>query len=87
MIATGSMVLTLGGIVTAVGFATWADKPWVYPRRPATEIGVGLAFATLGATLLGVGVKQRKRWKASLHDRVQLQPMVGFAQLGVAGRF
>jgi hypothetical protein len=96
LIAAGSVLFCAGFPVTALsGIMLYDDSQWSasWERRspwPPFGVAVGLAVITTGATLLGVGVTRHKRWKRSLAGgpaRVQLQPTIGFAQLGVAGRF
>lgn len=95
MMAAGSVVLSVGAVLTVVGGGSWyanATAPYLHVELdliPPTEILCGLVLGTIGATFLGAGVKRHKRWKANLAGpaRVQLQPMIGFTQIGVVGRF
>ena len=64
---------------------------------PGTEIGIGLGFAILGTVFVNVGVKQHLRWKRQGFEwkrrfpgasgGIELRPIIGLAQVGVAGRF
>lgn len=96
LIAAGSVLFCAGFPVTILSGVMWYEESlwrasW-QPRSPWPRVGTGLGLVVIatGATLLGVGVTRHKRWKKRLGSepaRVQLQPTVGFGQLGVAGRF
>lgn len=98
--ATGGVVLGLGVTAQIVGLATWyrnfsfrrahPEVRFIEPDFvPGAEIGIGLGFAVIGTAFLSVGLKQHFRWKRSLSEtsRVELRPVVGVGQLGLAGRF
>lgn len=82
MISLGSIAVYLSSIDFLIG-----NPPGPLPVMLGS---VGVTSFITGATLLGVGVTRHQRWKKSLGSgpaRVQLQPTVGFGQIGVAGRF
>jgi hypothetical protein len=95
MIIAGSVLFCAGFPVTMLSALKLHEElvlgfSW-QPHLQLSKVGlgVGLAFIATGATLLGAGVTRHKRWKKSLGGpaRVQLQPMIGFTQIGIVGRF
>jgi hypothetical protein len=92
LIIAGSVLFCAGFPVTTLAALELASFDYSFgpSHWKKVVLGVGLTSIATGATLLGVGITRHKRWKKSLADgpaRVQVQPTIGFGQLGVAGRF
>lgn len=92
MIVAGSVLFCAGFPVTTLGAIELLSFDYSFgpSHWKKVVLGVGLASIVTGATLLGFGIARHKRWKKSLAGgpaRVQVQPTIGFGQLGVAGRF
>jgi hypothetical protein len=96
LIIAGSVLFCAGFPVTTLsGLMLHDELMWRSSWNPISPLppfgtALGLAAIVTGATLLGVGVTRHKRWKQSLAGgpaRVQLQPTIGFGQLGLVGRF
>jgi hypothetical protein len=93
-VAIGSVLLSGGTVMTLMTLLEWKSDSSItfifHPDLPPILIGVGAVFIATGATLIGVGAVKHRRWKNSQNNgtaRVQLQPTIGFGQLGVVGRF
>ena len=95
MIVIGSLLVCGGTLMGVFALLEWQDQQIVPPwdpgkrRLPAALGGAGISVGMIGATVLGLGIARDKRWKSSLKktQAVQVQPTLGFGQIGVVGRF